>query len=73
LISSHSTDLFKEEGVGPDEVLLLRPDVEGTTVQSASELSDVKVLLEGGLSLAEALVPETRPKDVWQLALFGDA
>lgn len=36
LISTHSTDLLRDDGIGLDEVLLLEPETEGTSVQPAS-------------------------------------
>ena len=72
LISTHSTDLFRDEGIGFDEVLLLRPGNEGTFIQTVNQLADIESLLEGGLSLAEIVIPKTRPEGVDQLTLFGD-
>lgn len=71
LVSTHSSELLQDEGIGLDEVLLLEPKVEGTSVSAASDLQQVRALLKGGLSLAEAVVPLTRPRNVDQLALFG--
>ena len=70
LTSTHSSELLQDEGIGLDEVLLLEPEAEGTAVKLAAELENVRALLEGGLSLAEAVVPRTSPKRVDQLALF---
>lgn len=72
LVSTHSTDLLRDEGIGLDEVLLLEPGAGGTSVRPASDFAEIKSLLEGGLSLAEAVIPLTRPKRVEQLAMFGD-
>jgi predicted ATPase len=72
LVSTHSTDLLRDEGIGLDEVLLLQPGTEGTFVRLASEFAEIEALLEGGVSLAEAVIPHTRPEEVQQLALFGD-
>lgn len=69
-ISTHSKDLIEDEGIGLDEVLLLEPGSEGTVVRRADSLQEVKVLLEGGLSLADAIIPRTRPERAEQLALF---
>jgi len=69
-ISTHSKDLLEDEGIGLDEVLLLEPGSEGTVVRRADSLQEVKVLLEGGLSLADAVIPRTRPERAEQLALF---
>lgn len=38
-----------------------------------TSLSDVKQLLAAGLSLADVVIPKTRPADPGQLALFLDA
>jgi hypothetical protein len=72
ILSTHSPDLLRDEGIGLDEVLLLRPEAEGTEVQPASAFSEVPRLLEGGSTLAEAVIPRTRPKHAEQLSLFGD-
>lgn len=72
LVSTHSTDLLRDEGIGLDEVLLLLPDAEGTRVRAAGDFAEIKALLEGGATLADAVIPRTRPVDAHQLALFGD-
>ena len=72
LMSTHSPDLLSDSGIGSDEILLLQPDTEGTSVRAASEIEEVKNLLAGGLSPAEAVIPQTRPKDASQLPLFGE-
>jgi predicted ATPase len=72
LVSSHSADLLRDEGIGLDEVLLLKPHAEGTRVTPATDLKQAKALVEGGLPLPDALLPETRPPKPQQLAWFGD-
>jgi len=72
LISTHSSDLLRDEGIGLDETLLLQPSGEGTTVQTAASFGEIKALLEGGMSLADAVIPMTRPENVEQLMLFGE-
>jgi len=69
LVSSHSADLLSDKGIGPEEVLLLQPGKEGTTVYSAASLADVRALLENGMSIGEATLPRTRPADATQLML----
>ncbi len=71
LVSSHSADLLRDEGIGLDEVLLLKPHSEGTRVAVAANLSQAKALIEGGVPLPDAVFPETRPPKPQQLALFG--
>jgi predicted ATPase len=72
LISTHSSDLLRDEGIGVDETLLLQPSGKGTTVQTAASFGEIKALLEGGMSLADAVIPRTRPENVEQLILFGE-
>jgi predicted ATPase len=72
LLSTHSTDLLTDEGIGLDEVLLLQPSDDGTSVRTASSFEDIKVLLEGGVNLAEAVMPHTAPSKSKQLTLFGE-
>jgi len=72
LISTHSADLLRDEGIGLDETLLLRPAREGTVVVPAGYFDEIKDLLQGGLALADAVIPKTRPAMADQLTLFGD-
>ena len=70
LVSTHSSDLLQDSGIGLDEVLLLIPGKGGTRVKPASDFEQIPDLLEGGLTLADAVIPLTQPKDAGQLALF---
>jgi len=72
IVSTHSADLLSEEGIAPEEVILLTTSSEGTAVSVASEVDQIKALLAGGMTVAEAVIPRTAPKDPAQLALFGD-
>jgi predicted ATPase len=72
MVSTHSGDLLKDEGIGLDEVLVLSPGTEGTTVKTAGEFQEVRALLEGGSNLAEALIPRTRPADPQQMVFKLD-
>lgn len=71
-VSTHSTDLLRDQGIGLDEVLLLLPTDEGTTVNVARDDNEIVHLLEGGLTMADAVFPKTRPQSAHQLPLFGD-
>ena len=72
ILSTHSTDLLQDEGIGLDEVLLLEPGEQGTSVHVAEDDRQIKSLVTGGLSIAEAAMPKTRPEKAEQLALFGE-
>jgi predicted ATPase len=70
LISTHSSDLLSDPGIGGEEVLLLTPSEEGTKVELASSIEEIRDLLEGGLTVADAALPRTVPSDILQLDLF---
>jgi predicted ATPase len=72
ILSTHSPELLGDEGIGLDEVLLLRPGSEGTGVTPARDFEDIPSLLKGGVSLPEAVIPKTRPGKVERLTSFGD-
>lgn len=71
LVSTHSADLLRDEGIGLDEVLLLTPGREGTVVTQASSRFEVVQLVQSGLPLDEAVLPLTAPARASQLGLFG--
>ena len=73
ILSTHSPDLLRDEGIGLDEVLLLRPGSEGTEVTPAGAFQEIRDLLQGGMTLADAVIPKTRPARADQLTLFGDS
>jgi predicted ATPase len=71
ILSSHSAELFGDRGIKPSEVALLLPrGSEGTVVKLASEKEEVRLLLEGGMTVADAVLPLTAPAKIEQLALF---
>lgn len=72
LLSTHSTDLLSDEGIAPEEVLLLEPSTEGTSIVAAKDDEQVRDLLEGGATLADTVLPRTAPIRAAQLSLFGD-
>lgn len=71
LLSTHAPEILRDEGIGLDEVLLLLPGASGTEVRPAGSFQEVADLLEGGLSLAEAVLPWTRPEGVEQIARWA--
>ncbi len=69
--TTHSTELLRE-GVGLNEVVLFEPRQEGTFAKTAGEFDEIRELLEGGINLAEIVMPKTRPANAEQLSFFGD-
>lgn len=72
LVSTHSADILTEQGIAPEEVICLVPTKEGTEAEVAAHDDQVRALLEGGLSMAEAVLPRTAPRHTENLSLFGD-
>jgi len=70
MVSTHSNELLFDSGIGVDEVFLLVPGLHGTSVRRADSYAEIVDLLEGGASLAEAVLPHTRPTNAHQLNLF---
>lgn len=72
LVSTHSPDLLRDNGIGIDEVLLLQPSEEGTEVQPLGRFAEIRTLLQSGVEMAEVAMARTRPRGSEQLALFGE-
>lgn len=70
ILSTHSAELLDDKGIDGSEVLVLTPAVEGTEIKVASDIEEVRLLLEGGFSIAEAVLPRTEPKAMQQGFLF---
>lgn len=71
LISTHSAELLSDDGIGMEETLMLVPESEGTTIKAASGDEQIRALLEGGLTVAEATLPRTAPSKISRLSTFG--
>lgn len=72
-ISTHSAALLSDASIAPEEVLVLQPTHEDTRVSAASSDQEVRALLEGGLTMGEAVIPRVAPDRPEQLLLtFGE-
>jgi len=60
ILSTHSPELLRDDGIGLDEVLLLIPGDKGTKVKPASDIANAPQLLAGGSALADVVMPKTR-------------
>jgi hypothetical protein len=50
--------------------LLLIPAAEGTKVVPASSLKEIKALVDGGMSVGQAVLPRTNPPEAYQMTLI---
>lgn len=48
--------------------MLLRPSSEGTVVLNASSMQDVNDELNAGFTMADAIIPYTKPHDVGRIS-----
>lgn len=69
ILSTHSLDLLKDDGIGLDEVFMLKPTDDGTTLQSPKNRKEIGSL---PISLGEFVISQTRPEHAEQLTFFGD-
>lgn len=67
LLTTHSYDILSATGISPEEVLLLQNTPEGTVIQKLSNIEHLRKIVESGLSVADAVIPHTRPKEIDRL------
>ena len=72
ILSTHSSDLLRDEGIAADEILLFIPTQEGSTVKVGADIEEIRHLLESGVPAAEVVLSHTKPADAAQLVLFGE-
>ena len=60
-ITTHSYDILSNEGIAPEEVLLLTNSPEGTEVEVLSDVEKAKNILAAGFSMADVVMPLTKP------------
>lgn len=60
-ITTHSYDILSNEGIAPEEVLLLTNSPEGTEVEVLSNVEKAKNILAAGFSMADVVMSLTKP------------
>lgn len=65
LLSTHSEALLSNAGIDGRGVIILEPSPEGSTARTVTD--DEAAALKAGFSIAEAVLPKTRPSTVEQL------
>lgn len=72
IFSTHSVALLSDAGIGAEEVAMLRPTREGTSVVVAAADREVTALMEHGVTIGEAVLPRVAPSNPEQLLLFPE-
>ena len=67
VISTYSREMLADEGIDLDEVLVLRPTNEGTSVRVIGDAERLLVK-QNSLTAADVLLPFTTPEKAYQLA-----
>ena len=70
IVSTHSASLLADTGIAAEEVLLLRPTREDTSVAPAADSAEIRALLEGDVPMGEAVLPRVAPSNPEQLLLM---
>lgn len=70
ILSTHSEALLSHKSIDPSELLMLVPCKGGSThILPASSDDEVAALLQGGMNIAEAVMPRTRASESHQLLM----
>jgi len=68
IITTHSYDILSSNGISSEEVIILQNTPEGTSVKKVSDIEDIKDIIDAGLTIADAVIPLTRPKNIEQFS-----
>lgn len=68
-VTTHSESLLRDEGIGANEIFRLEPSGEGVEVVLATK-EEKQAMKVGGLTVADVILPKTRPSNLSQLRLF---
>ena len=68
VISTHSEAMLSNPGIDGRGVLILDPSAEGTQIRTLTEEETSSI--NAGLSIAEVVLPKTRPQTAEQLGLW---
>ena len=67
MITTHSPDLLNDKGIGPKEIAVVKPQSEGSIVQTAVDMPAIHDLMKSGFTAADAVIPGTSPRGIDQL------
>lgn len=67
-ISTHSDEMMSDEGIGPNEIILVRTAAEGSEIILGADLMEIRSALDAGLTAADVIMPLTAKA---QIALFS--
>lgn len=68
IVTTHSYDILANEGIDEAEVVLLLNSDEGTVAKTVDGIEEIREVLDAGLSMADAVLPMTRPDKIRNMA-----
>lgn len=57
LLSTHSEHILEDEGIAPEEILVVRPANEGSEILSGDQIPEILEDMRDGMSAASAVIP----------------
>jgi predicted ATPase len=72
LVSSHSTEILNDPGIGLDEIIELVPAQEGTSVQLLADKEEAVEVRNAGIEIGEYFRASTAPSEAVKLGQFGE-
>ena len=72
IVTTHADSMIEAQGVGLHEVHLLVVGERGTTIVTSSGDKEIVEQVSGGFSVAEAVMPKARPRNVDQLSFIDE-
>ena len=73
IVTTHSNALLEDSGVGLREIHIIRVEGEGSKLSLASAEQAIVAQVEGGLTVAQAVLPLVRPREADLLGNFDVA
>lgn len=68
LLTTHSFDILSNQGIRSSEVLFLENTSNGTSVCSLKDNPELKLLVDSGLTVADAVLTRSIPSDVTKIS-----
>ena len=69
ILTTHSPNMLEEEGINPQEVVLLEPGAEGTNASTLDKIEQVNEINNIGVPIGDFLIPLSKPESPYRLAL----
>ena len=68
ILTTHSTHMLEDEGINPQEVVLLKPGKEGTNAITTNSIQQVNETIEMGLPVGSSVIPLSQPENAHKIA-----